>query len=129
MAGLPEVYAVTAGRFVPQMLNLDLLGGISFTKGCYVGQEVVARAHHLGRIKRRMRLFTAPGGAAQPGDPVYRDARAAGHVVRVAPLDSQRDLLLAAVASGTGPLCLAEDGTALDERPLPYAIPEPGAPG
>ena len=47
-AGLPQVYAPTSGEFVAQMLNLDLLDGISFTKGCYTGQEIIARTQHLG---------------------------------------------------------------------------------
>ncbi len=55
--GLPQVYAATSGRFVAQMLNLDLIGGIAFDKGCYTGQEVIARAHYRGRIKRRMQRF------------------------------------------------------------------------
>lgn len=55
--GLPQVYACTSGRFVAQMLNLDLIGGISFDKGCYTGQEVIARAHYRGRVKRRMQRF------------------------------------------------------------------------
>ncbi len=53
-AGLPQVYAATREAFVAQMLNLDLVDGISFTKGCYTGQEIIARTQHLGRIKRRM---------------------------------------------------------------------------
>jgi folate-binding protein YgfZ len=57
-AGLPVVYAATAGEFVAQMLNLDALGGISFTKGCYTGQEVIARAHYRGRVKRRLQRFS-----------------------------------------------------------------------
>jgi folate-binding protein YgfZ len=51
-AGLPELTAQTSGEFVAQMLNLDALGGISFNKGCYTGQEVIARAHYRGRVKR-----------------------------------------------------------------------------
>jgi tRNA-modifying protein YgfZ len=53
-AGLPQIYAQTSDSFVAQMLNLDLVDGISFTKGCYTGQEIIARTQHLGRIKRRM---------------------------------------------------------------------------
>lgn len=53
-AGLPQVLAGAQEAFVPQMANLDLLGGISFTKGCYPGQEIVARMHYLGSLKRRM---------------------------------------------------------------------------
>jgi tRNA-modifying protein YgfZ len=56
-AGLPEVYAASAAAFVAQMLNLDLIGGIAFDKGCYTGQEVIARAHYRGRVKRRMQRF------------------------------------------------------------------------
>jgi tRNA-modifying protein YgfZ len=61
-AGLPQIYAATSEAFVAQMLNLDLLDGISFTKGCYTGQEIIARTQHLGRIKRRLyRLLLPPG--------------------------------------------------------------------
>ena len=56
-AGLPQVYAVTSEAFVAQMLNLDLVDGIAFDKGCYTGQEVIARAHYRGKVKRRMQRF------------------------------------------------------------------------
>src|SRR6202008_3026879 len=59
LAGLPSVGAATQDHFVAQMLNLDALGGISFNKGCYTGQEVVARLHYLGQLKRRMFLLYA----------------------------------------------------------------------
>ena len=68
-AGLPAVHPPTLDRFVPQTADLDLAGGISFTKGCYPGQEIVARVHYLGRAKQR--LFLAHGAAAEPGAPVY----------------------------------------------------------
>jgi folate-binding protein YgfZ len=68
-AGLPQVYGATAGQFVAQMLNLDCIDAVSFTKGCYTGQEVIARAHYRGRVKRRMQRFLsdAPLRLA-PGD-------------------------------------------------------------
>ena len=56
-AGEPQVYAATSEEFVAQMLNLDVLGAIAFDKGCYTGQEVIARAHYRGRVKRRMQRF------------------------------------------------------------------------
>jgi tRNA-modifying protein YgfZ len=59
-AGMPQVYAATREMFVAQMLNLDRLDGISFTKGCYTGQEIIARTQHLGRIKRRMFRLRLP---------------------------------------------------------------------
>ncbi|MFZ5592918.1 MAG: YgfZ/GcvT domain-containing protein [Pseudomonadota bacterium] len=71
-AGIPTVYAATADAFVPQMTNLDTLGGVSFTKGCYPGQEIVARVHYLGTIKRRMYLVhSATDAAPRPGDAVH----------------------------------------------------------
>lgn len=60
-AGVAQVYAATSEEFVAQMLNLDALGGISFEKGCYTGQEVIARAHYRGRVKRRMQRFRSRG--------------------------------------------------------------------
>lgn len=55
-AGVPVIYPQTQDHFVPQWCNLDQLGGISFDKGCYTGQEIVARIHYLGEIKRRMKM-------------------------------------------------------------------------
>jgi folate-binding protein YgfZ len=69
-AGLPQVFAATQEQFVAQMLNLDLLDGISFKKGCYTGQEIIARTQHLGRIKRRMFRLSLPAGRYAPGDAV-----------------------------------------------------------
>ena len=65
LSGFPNVYAQTRGLFVPQMVNLDLIGGLSFTKGCYPGQEVVARTHYLGKLKRRMYRFTLPPATSE----------------------------------------------------------------
>jgi folate-binding protein YgfZ len=59
--GMPQVYAATAEEFVAQMLNLDVLEAIAFDKGCYTGQEVIARAHYRGRVKRRMQRFMSRG--------------------------------------------------------------------
>jgi len=72
-SGIPQVYASTADAFVPQMLNLHSINGLSFKKGCYPGQEVVARMHYLGKLKRRMYLghTASPSSSAQqpqPGD-------------------------------------------------------------
>ncbi|WP_069470213.1 CAF17-like 4Fe-4S cluster assembly/insertion protein YgfZ [Candidatus Marithrix sp. Canyon 246] len=69
LAGLPQIVAATAEAFVPQMVNFNAIGGVSFKKGCYTGQEVVARMHYLGTVKRRMflvKLDTAK--LPQPGD-------------------------------------------------------------
>ena len=62
--GLPQIGPATRGEFVAQMLNLDVLGGISFNKGCYTGQEVIARAHYRGRVKRRLQRFRTASGVA-----------------------------------------------------------------
>ena len=59
--GQPQVFAATSEAFIPQMLNLDLIGGISFSKGCYTGQEIVARTQNLGRIKRRTFRYRVDG--------------------------------------------------------------------
>ena len=71
-AGLPEITESTRGEFVAQMLNLDALGGISFTKGCYTGQEVIARAHYRGRVKRRAQRFrvTAMSSSGETPQPI-----------------------------------------------------------
>jgi len=68
-AGEPQVYAATSEAFVAQMLNLDALGAIAFDKGCYTGQEIIARAHYRGKVKRRLQRFRARVPAQlNPGD-------------------------------------------------------------
>lgn len=69
-AGIPQITAATQGEFVPQMLNLHWLQGIDFAKGCYPGQEVIARLHYRGRLTRRTFRLTWEGQTPTPGDNV-----------------------------------------------------------
>ncbi len=80
-AGVPVVYTATSDHFVPQMANLDLLGGISFDKGCYTGQEIVARLHYLGQLKRRLFVLRCDGAAPAPGTEVRSGDSVTGEVV------------------------------------------------
>jgi hypothetical protein len=129
--GVPWIEARTQDQLVPQMANLEVLGAVSFSKGCYTGQEVVARAQHLGKIKRRMFLASVdPAGAPQPGDAIFGSDlgdQAAGVVVSAAPsprgdIDVLAVMPLSTAHGGTGHL-RALDGPKLALRPLPYAMP------
>lgn len=73
-AGVPQVTAKTLEQFVPQMVNLELLGGVNFKKGCYPGQEIVARSQYLGKLKRRTALATIDNAAALAGQEVFSTA-------------------------------------------------------
>jgi tRNA-modifying protein YgfZ len=132
-AGLPVIAPATSGEFVPQMVNLDILAGISFSKGCYPGQEIVARTRYLGRVKRRMLRFAAAGSPPAPGAAVHGSRGIAGQVVRAASTPAGATELLAVIVLDdlANPLFLAAaGGTALERLELPYAIPElPPAPG
>jgi tRNA-modifying protein YgfZ len=133
-AGIPQVYAATSGGFVAQMLNLDCIGAISFSKGCYTGQEIIARAHYRGRMKRRLQRFeTAAAAALAPGQAVsLSDGRAAqivDAVVRpdgcteflaVTPLSA--DALAGSSAEGDGRHPSA--ALACTALPLPYMLPQ-----
>jgi tRNA-modifying protein YgfZ len=87
-AGIPTIVAATQEAFVPQMANFDLVGGVSFTKGCYPGQEIVARTQYRGGLKRRMALAHVGGGdRPAPGQSVYSPAfgdQSAGTIVNAA---------------------------------------------
>ena len=122
--GLPCICTPTAEAFVPQQVNLDLLDGISFSKGCYVGQEVVARTQHLGRIKRRMYRFAA-GHSAAPGDGLIdAENRPAGKVVSCAAADTGFELLaVVPIDLATQPLFTRPGTERLNPLPLPYSIP------
>jgi folate-binding protein YgfZ len=73
-AGVPQVTAKTLEQFVPQMVNLELLGGVNFKKGCYPGQEIVARSQYLGKLKRRTALASIDNAAALAGQEVFSTA-------------------------------------------------------
>uniref|UniRef100_UPI000AC21778 CAF17-like 4Fe-4S cluster assembly/insertion protein YgfZ n=1 Tax=Methylogaea oryzae TaxID=1295382 RepID=UPI000AC21778 len=73
--GIPHIGARLSEEFIPQMLNLDLIGAVSFQKGCYTGQEIVARTHYLGQAKRRAYRYAAPSQAAT-GDSLFADGQA-----------------------------------------------------
>jgi hypothetical protein len=132
-AGLPQIYRATAGQFVAQMLNLDCIDAISFSKGCYTGQEVIARAHYRGRVKRRMQRFASAGELAlAPGNALtLEDGRAARVIeavrredggcefLAVAPLpgSEREDTAQASADAGAGPRVRVR------ALPLPYELP------
>ena len=115
-AGVPQVFAATSEEFVAQMLNLDVLGAIAFDKGCYTGQEVIARAHYRGRVKRRMQRFAAHAGAElAPGTTGTLSDGRPFKVVQAA----------AVPGGGCEFLAVAPLGLPAPEAlPLPYALPE-----
>jgi folate-binding protein YgfZ len=142
--GLPTVLPETSGSFVAQMLNLDCIGAIAFDKGCYTGQEVVARAHYRGRVKRRMQRFAAAslphapdGGELPPGSALrLADGRSA-QLVRSAPQPDGSVQFLAVCAWPPGDEAAGQsaghgagDGAGdaasrVDSRPLPLPYPLP----
>lgn len=130
--GEPQVYAATSGEFVAQMLNLDALGAIAFDKGCYTGQEVIARAHYRGRIKRRMQRFrTAAPLPLEPGDAgELADGRAFRVVDAARHADGGCEFLAVAPLPGAEPRAAETSAPGGARRldatqlPLPYELPE-----
>lgn len=123
-AGLPQVYPETHEAFVAQMLNLDLLGGISFEKGCYTGQEIIARTHYRGAIKRRMFRFRASTRPPEPATRLVVGDQHAGDVVEAVATDDGCELLAVVnLAQLTEPLVLgAAGGASLTRLELPYPV-------
>ncbi|MEJ0004458.1 MAG: folate-binding protein YgfZ [Pararobbsia sp.] len=127
-AGEPRITAATYEQFVPQMINFEVLGGVNFKKGCYPGQEVVARSQYRGTIKRR--AMRAHAEAAKAGDEVFDPAdpdQPCGRVVNAAPapgggVDCLVEIKLAALDSASIHVGSA-DGAALTFVPLPYLLP------
>jgi hypothetical protein len=129
-AGIPAIVAATQDQFVPQMVNFDLVGGVSFQKGCYPGQEIVARTQYLGKLKRRMYLAHV-GGSDSPaaGSALYsRDLedQASGMVVTAAPAPGGGFDLLAVIQMASADSEVihlgALDGPVLEMQALPYAV-------
>lgn len=127
-AGEPVVVAATQDHFVAQMANLDELGGISFTKGCYTGQEIVARLHYLGQLKRRLFVCRGHGPLPAPGHDVHVDGQdqAVGEIVEAAADgDGEGDGFIASLV-----LQLGQSGaTALRTGDSRLETPGPGQPG
>jgi len=128
-SGIVTIEAATVDRFVPQMVNFELIGGVDFKKGCYPGQEVVARSQYRGTTKRRTLLFDCDALPA-PAQDVFIAGNAnepAGTVVNAAPHPEHAggsalvEVRLAAV--GADLRLGGADGPLLRQRPLPYPVP------
>lgn len=140
-AGTPVITAATQEQFVPQMVNLEAIGGVSFQKGCYPGQEIVARAQYLGKIKRRMFLANIPQPAVSssiPAAPAISIAagdelfstdmgeQSSGMIVNAAPAPDGGFDVLAVIQTSSieaGKIYWkSPDGPQLQIMPLPYLV-------
>ena len=131
-AGIPVITTSTQDKFVPQMLNWELVGGVSFQKGCYPGQEIVARMQYLGKLKERLyRAHVAAGTAPRAGAQLYGEQfgeQACGTVINAAPVagggaDVLAVLQIASAAADRVRLGPSGDAPVLELLPLPYAVP------
>jgi len=133
-AGVPHIGAATNDLFVPQTANWDLLDGVSFHKGCYTGQEIIARTQYLGRLKERMHLFHTEGPPPSPGTRIFGTVfgdQACGTVVQAAASpDGGSDLLAVVQLSALDGLLRVgtADGPVLAPLALPYPLPAAAAP-
>jgi tRNA-modifying protein YgfZ len=127
-AGIGQVMANTRETFIPQMLNLQAVGGVSFKKGCYTGQEIVARMQYLGKLKRRLYRLTMSGSELpEPGNELFSPvhASAVGEVVIAAQSADGIELLavLQADAVEDGNIRLGSiEGSTLQLTHLPYTL-------
>jgi len=131
-AGIGNVFAATQEKFVPQMINLEVLGGVNFKKGCYPGQEVVARSQYLGKLRRRMAIAHLDGETRAGADVFAQGGtEPVGTVVMAASApEGGMDLLFEAPVdrtAGAVMLANATSGPRLDVRALPYALFDPTA--
>lgn len=129
-AAVPTIFAATQEKFVPQMINLEVLGGVDFKKGCYPGQEIVARSQYLGKLKRRMNIADVDALHVQPATDVYHSdaTQPVGTVVMAAETRERSALLFEAPIDRLewGSLHLqSSDGPRLRVRPLPYVLFDP----
>lgn len=131
-AGIPVIVQGTQDQYVPQMVNLDLIGGVSYTKGCYPGQEIVARTHHLGRLKQRMYRIRLPMlDPVPPGEPLFSpqfgNEQASGAILYAARSEAGAHEALAVVqiasAGGGDVRVTSPEGPKVEFLPLPYALP------
>jgi len=122
-AGVPSLDEAGWEAFVPQMLNLQHLGGIHFKKGCYTGQEVIARMHFLGQLKKSLFRFRS-SGRIMTGADVKMGERTVGTVVNQVSFEDGSVELLAVIRHDAADQTLSVEGNALTLLPLPYSVPE-----
>jgi len=127
-SGIPIILPATQEQFVPQMANLELIGGVSFKKGCYPGQEIVARMQYLGKSKRRMYLAHLSGNA-QAGDPLFSsevEGQICGMVANASPAPGGGNDLLAVIQISSHDTQTVHAGSLQGEvlqfLPLPYEV-------
>jgi folate-binding protein YgfZ len=131
MAGLPTVLPATREAFVPQMANLELIGGVNFKKGCYPGQEIVARMQYLGRLKQRLYLAHSAGEPPAAGTPIFApgNEQSVGTVVDARPspeTGSDFSAVIQIAAAETNDLRLGSvDGEKISALPPPYSLDAP----
>jgi folate-binding protein YgfZ len=128
-AGVPWLTAATREAYVPQMLNLQHLQGIHFKKGCYTGQEVIARMHFLGQLKKSLFRVAFSGTDVAPaaGTRLIADDSAVGEVVNSVLTGEQQGEMLAVIRHDAASKHLGVDGhegLQLEVRPIPYPVPE-----
>jgi hypothetical protein len=129
-AALPRIVADTQDKFVPQMVNFEAVGGVNFKKGCYPGQEIVARSQYLGKLKRRMVPALIDTASAKAGMEVFSEAdpdQPCGMIVNAEACAANQSAVLVEMktAAMESPIHLgAADGPLLTLQPLPYALPD-----
>ncbi|SDH96299.1 folate-binding protein YgfZ [Nitrosomonas sp. Nm132] len=131
-AGIPVILPITQEQFIPQMVNLDVIGGVSFHKGCYPGQEIIARTQYLGKLKRRM--YLANIASSQPvmaGDHLFTtelSEQSCGMIVNAAPSPEGGFDALAVIQANSVEtnkiFWKSLNGPALRMLPLPYLLPQ-----
>jgi folate-binding protein YgfZ len=136
LSGIPRVTPATVDQFVPQMVNYELVGGVNFQKGCYPGQEIVARSQYRGTVKRRAFIAEVHAGS-HPGQEVFSlgDAsQPAGMVILAAPVPGTASdpteaaslvLVELKLAAASGVITLGSpEGPVLHLHPMPYEVPQ-----
>lgn len=123
LQGLPWITAATKEMFVPQMCQFELIGGgVSFKKGCYPGQEIVARSQYLGQVKRRMLPATVDCLEVAAGDALLCEDQAIGHVLTAVKHQNQTFLLAVLQIAKIDAGVYLQQGTPLHFLPLPYDL-------
>jgi folate-binding protein YgfZ len=122
--GQPQVFAATSEAFIPQMLNLDLIDGISFSKGCYTGQEIVARTQNLGRIKRRTFRYRVDGGTPPPPlAGLHLEGAKVAEVLTSAAWGGRVELLAVTSLEARDHVLTLEDGRSAAPLDMAYKVP------